>query len=299
MSNSQNVVVCIMPQEIYDLISETLAADAKSKAFDRSLREEIGEAHRAMVSGMTALSVPVEALPNTLLTDAFTGVYMSLLAGIVKQEGLEWKPEAVEAIKRSAVEAFRSFYGLAVPQTARDMFLFQLSGVKTEEELKSKGFVLQGPITSWDVYEGVSEWENEDGIKVLTANFGGRFFYLGEKTPELLREIVNDNRLGRLMREADIILPEGNEEEGILGFTWLPFAEETKKLLADNPQLHVYNVLSDNGNYRIVPGTYTAGRCTWIGYIIARNRVDIGSNDGILIRMDSSYPLQNNVIKRK
>lgn len=255
MSNSQHVVVCIMPQETYDLISETLAADAKSKAFDHSLREDIGEAHHTMVSGMTVLSVLMEALPNTLLTDAFTGVYKSLLARIVKRDGLEWKPEAVEAIKRSAVKVLRSFHGVTVPQNAKDMFLVQLSSVRSEEQLKSKGFVLQGPMTTWDVYEGVSEWENEDGIKVLTADFSGQFFYLGEKTPELLREIVNDNRLGRLLREAEIVIPEGNDDEGIAGYTWMPFADETKKLLAETPQLHVYNVMYDSGNYRIVPGT--------------------------------------------
>lgn len=299
MSNSQNVVICMMPQESFDLISETLAADARSKAFDRSLREEIGEAHRALVSGMTALTVPVEALPNMLLTDAYTGVYMSLLAGVVNEGVLEWKPEAVEAIKRSAVEAFRSYYGFAVPQTTRDMFLFQLSSVKSEEDLKSKGFVLKGPVTSWDVYEGVSEWENEDGIVVLTANFNGLFFYLGEKTMELLRDIVNDNRLGRLLREADIVIPAGNNDDGIHGYVWMPYADETKQLLTENPQFHVYNVLNDSGNYRIIPGMQRPEGCIEIGYIIAQKRVDLGGSDGILIRLDSSYPLQTDVNTRR
>ncbi|MFD2614647.1 hypothetical protein [Paenibacillus gansuensis] len=299
MTNSQNVVVCIMPQDTYDLISETLAADARSKAFDFNLREEIGEAQRTLASGMTTMAIPVESLPNSLLSDTFTAVYMNLLAGIVNRDGLDWKMEAVEAIKCSAAETLRSYYGVNVPQNAKDMLLVEVSSIKSEEELKNKGFVQKGPITTWDVYKGVTEWENEDNIKVLTGDFGGEFFYLGEKTPELLREIVDDNRLCRLLREAEIVMPEGNDEANITRYTWVPFADATKELLAENPQLHVFNVLYDSGNYRIVQGTHRTDGCTGLGYIIARNRVDLGGPDGILIRTDSSYPLQNKVITRK
>ncbi len=66
-----------MPQETYNLISETLSVDASSKAFDRNLREEISEAHRTMASGMTTLpniAIPVEALLNTMLPDAYTAI---------------------------------------------------------------------------------------------------------------------------------------------------------------------------------------------------------------------------------
>lgn len=166
-------------------------------------------------------------------------------------------------------------------------YLSQLYSIKTEEELKGKGFLLKGPIVDWDVYDEIMEWENEDGIVVLTANLNGEFFCLGEKTNELLCDIVNDSRLGRLLREA--ILPEDNEKEGIFGYIWAPLSDETKKVLADNPKIHVYNVLIDNGNYRIVP-MHIEG-CIEIGYIFTEKQVDLGGVNGVLVRVANIYPL--------
>jgi hypothetical protein len=156
---------------------------------------------------------------------------------------------------------------------------------REERSLKDVGY---------DVYDGVWIWSNADGIKVLTADVDGGFHYFGEKIIPVIAEIVHANRLARFLNEGEIIKPN-NYEYGILSYTWYPFSDETKRVLTDNPQYHIYTLVQEEGEYRIVPGKRFTG-CR--GYILSRKGVYIG-DDGILLKNEaipylrSSNPITN------
>jgi hypothetical protein len=132
---------------------------------------------------------------------------------MVRQDEIKWIPEAIQSVKRVALEAIKLHYGVTVPNGPKATLLSRMNIVSTEDEVKSMGFVLQGSYTDYDVYDGISLWRNEDGVEILTTNFDGQFKFLGERTREVVKAIVHENRLSRFIRSRFKGRPEASLRE--------------------------------------------------------------------------------------
>ncbi|MEX1029743.1 MAG: hypothetical protein WDZ91_06820 [Paenibacillaceae bacterium] len=254
-----------------------------SNGFDHELRTEIADAAAMFASNRTVISefpVPVDILPMGDVPDWFTYFYLALLSGTVRQDEIKWIPEANQEVKQVAIEAIKQHYGITVPDGSKATLFNRLSFASTEDEVKNMGFVLQGSFTDYDVYDGISLWSNEDGVEILTTNFEGEFKFLGERTMEVIKTIVYENRLSRFIREGDIVKPVGGGE-GIYGYAW--DRNNWKTVLSDYPQCHVYSLVENGMDYRIVAGERITGTR---GYILARSHVYIG-DEGIFLKGES------------
>jgi hypothetical protein len=282
MSNVNFLLFCL-PEETYKLIHETLSMNAASKGVAPELRTEIASAAEMLASKRTVISddlAPLEIiLPVEVgaATDLYTYFYLALLAGTVLKDEFHYMPEANQAVKEFALEVIKQQYNLIVPDGTKATLLYRLSLVSTEDDVKSLGFTLRGSFTDFDVYDGIWLWQNEDDVEILTTNFEGQFKILGERTMELVKEIVYENRLSRFVREGDIVRPDG-DSEGIFGYAWT--RSDLKSALDKYPQYHVFSLIEDGKDYRIVAGERIMGAR---GYILVRNHVYIG-DEGILLQ---------------